>query len=220
MKKIDCRGFCKSDVSDASGCDIPQAALAEIVGALKHGDVIVYPSDTIYCLGADIYDEQAIKKVFMIKKRPFDMPISVCVQNAKAASAVGFINKTARKLLDAFTPGPLIVLVDKREDVPDLLTAGSTTVGIRIPDFPLALKILEEFGPITSASANIHSRKNAVTVNTCIKDFGDRVSLYLDSGKTRYGMQSTIVDATDDDIRVVREGPIENRRIEDFLATV
>lgn len=199
---------------------MPPAVLAEVVDALKRGEIIAYPSDTIYCLGTDIYDEQAIKKVFMLKKRPFDMPISVCVQNAKAASAVGFINRTARRLIDEFTPGPLIVLVDKREDVPDLLTAGSRTVGIRIPAFPLTLKILEEFGPITSASANIHSKKNAVTIDSCVRDFGSKVSIYLDSGKTRYGTQSTIVDATDDDIRVVREGPIESRKIEAFLATV
>ncbi len=217
MKRIDCRGFCKQG-GDARECDVPPEVLSEIVGTLRRGEVMAYPSDTIYCLGADIYDEQAIKKVFMLKKRPFDMPLSVCVQNAKAASAIGFIDKTARKLMDRFTPGPLIVLVDKREDVPDLLTAGSRTVGIRIPALPLTLRILEEFGPITSASANIHSKKNAVTSGECVKTFGNAVSLYLVGGRTRYGMQSTIVDATGDDVRVVRDGPIGRKTIEEFLA--
>ncbi len=220
MKKIDCRRYCKPEGKNASESDIPPAILAEIVDTLKRGEVVVYPSDTIYSLGADIYDEQAIKKVFMLKKRPFDMPISVCVHNAKAASEIGFIDRTARKLMDEFTPGPLIVLVDKREDVPDLLTAGSRTVGIRIPAYPLALKMLEASGPVTSASANIHSKKGALTVDTCIKDFGRGVSIYLDCGKTKYGVQSTIVDATSDDITVVREGPIARKTIEDFLATV
>ncbi len=201
-------------------CTLPADILGEILGALRSGQLIVYPSDTIYCIGADIYDEQSVKKVFMAKNRPFDMPVSVCVPNPKVASEVGYIDRIARKLMDEFMPGPLIMLVDKKEDVPDLLTAGTNTVGIRIPSHPLPLRIMEEFGPLTSASANLHSKQSPVTVESCRKDLGSKISIYLDCGRTKYGVQSTIVDATGGSLKVVREGPIERSRIEEFLTKI
>jgi L-threonylcarbamoyladenylate synthase len=220
LKQIDCSGYCEFEDDQPVKCNIPSDTLREIVDTLHGGNLIVYPSDTIYCIGADIYDEQSVKKVFMAKKRPFDMPISVCVPNFKSALEVGYIDRTARMIMEKFMPGPLIILVDKKEDVPDLLTAGTNTVGIRIPAHPLALNIMEEFGPITSASANLHSKRSPVTIDICKKDLSSKISIYLDCGRTKYGVQSTIVDATGDTLKVVREGPIRRSKIEEFLTTI
>jgi L-threonylcarbamoyladenylate synthase len=220
LKQIDCSGYCEFEDGQPVKCNIPSDTLSEIVDALHGGNLIVYPSDTIYCIGADIYDEQSVKKVFMAKRRPFDMPISVCVPDFKSAQEVGYIDRTARRIMEEFMPGPLIILVDKKEDVPDLLTAGSNTVGIRIPAHPIALKIMEEFGPITSASANLHSKKAPATIEPCRKDLSSKISIYLNCGRTKHGIQSTIVDATGDTLKIVREGPIKRSKIEEFLTSM
>lgn len=220
LRKIDCRKYYQFEEGKPGSGSLPGKVLEEIRNAVSNGQLIVYPSDTIYCIGADIYDEQSVKKVYMAKKRPFDMALSVSVLDEQMAGRIARLNKAARILIKELMPGPLIILVEKREDVPDLLTAGSSTVGLRMPDHPVVREILSECGPLTSASANKHSSSNPVMIEQCMKELGDSVSLYLDFGKNASSVQSTIVDTTDDTFPIVRKGPVSEERILEALASI
>ncbi|MEM3851626.1 MAG: L-threonylcarbamoyladenylate synthase [Methanomassiliicoccales archaeon] len=215
---MDVRKYCTFNGNKVVSCRLPEQLMEEIGSVLKDGGMVVYPTDTIYCIGTDIFDEHSVKRVFMMKQRPFDMPISVCVGSRQMANRIANLNRAARKLIEELMPGPLIILAEKKGDVPDLLTAGTATVGIRIPDHPLARGLLENYGPMTSASANKHSKPDPSTVDQAMKDLGDAIDIYIDCGKTLYGQQSTIVDTTDESYPIVRKGPIPEEKIREVLS--
>ncbi len=220
LNKVDCKQYCEFEGHEPKSCSIPEKLLSEIKRRLTEGELIVYPTDTIYTIGSDIFDEQAVKKVYMAKKRPFDMPLSVSVLDEKMASRIAHLNKAARLLIKELMPGPLIILAEKTGDVPDLLTAGGSTVGFRMPNHPIAREIIKAYGPLTSASANKHSSSNPVSIEQCMKELGQDVSMYLDCGRNHVGVQSTIVDTTDDTFPIVRKGPVPEERILEVLASI
>lgn len=220
LKKIDCKKYCEFDRTKIKSSNLPQKLMSEVNHVLSDGELIVYPTDTIYCIGADIFDEQAVKKVYMAKNRPFDMPLSVSVLDEKMASRIAHLNSAAKLLMKELMPGPLIILAEKNGNVPDLLTAGAGTVGIRMPDHPVAREVIESFGPLTSASANLHASSDPVKLDQCMKELGSSVSLYMECGKSPLGRQSTIVDTTDDTFPVVRSGPIPEERILEVLGSI
>ncbi|HSV42145.1 MAG TPA: L-threonylcarbamoyladenylate synthase [Methanomassiliicoccales archaeon] len=198
-------------------CDISEEMMEHIISELHSGRLIVYPTETLYGLGADPFDEAAVKRVFMAKKRPFDMPLSIAVSNMTMLNELAILDDRARKLADAFLPGPLTLLLQKKSIVPDIVTSASLEVGIRMPDHPLALRIIEEFGPIISTSANLHSHPNPYEVNLAVKDLGEAVSIYLDCGVTKYAKPSTIVQLVEGEVEVIRPGAIPIEKVEAVL---
>ena len=114
------------------------------INALKNGKVIVYPTDTLYGLGADIYNVDAVRKVFEIKKRPDIMPLSIAVNNYKEVKNIAFVNTTAENLINTFLPGKLTLILKKKTTISDIITAGLKKVAIRIPDNKTALEILSK----------------------------------------------------------------------------
>lgn len=184
---------------------------------LSKGNLIVYPTETVYGIGSDIYDEVAIKNLFLVKKRPFDMALSVAVSDKQMMEKIAVLDENAEKLVKAFMPGPLTLIVPKQPGVSDMLTAMSQKVGIRIPDHPMALEIVKRHGPIVATSANIHSKPDAVTIEQASEDFGDLVNLYIDAGKSPTGRPSTIVWLMDGQIEIVRQGDISVDQIEEVL---
>lgn len=219
MKRLDFKRYCTFNNERVVNCSPPAELIDEISSTVRDGGLIVYPTDTIYCIGADIFDEHAVKKVFTAKQRPFDMPLAVSVSSRKMAMQIANLNRVARKLMESLMPGPLIILAEKKGDVPDLLTAGGSTVGLRIPDHPLARTIIDACGPITSASANRHSKPEPSTVEQPFEEFGKEIDIYIDCGRTLYGRQSTIVDTTDANCPVVRKGPVNEERIREVLSS-
>ncbi len=213
MKVIKCanhKGVCKS-------CDLSEKEVDEIVAVLKEGELIVYPTDTLYGIGADPFNENSVKKVFLAKNRPFDMPLSIAVSNEKMMESVAVLNDNARKLIRKFLPGALTILLTRKPTIPDILTSGSHQVGIRIPDHPLAIRIIDRFGPVTSTSANLHSHKDPTDARIPIKDLEGSVKICVDCGKTTKAEPSTIVDVSDGDVEVIRKGAISQEEIEDAL---
>lgn len=184
---------------------------------LSLGKLIVYPTDTVYGIGADIFNESAVKNLYLAKKRPFDMPLSVAVADRKMMDSVAELNENADKLIDAFLPGPLTIIIKKRPEVPDILTSSSQKIGIRIPDHPLATDICRRFGPIVATSANTHAKPDAVNIDMALDAFGDKVSTYIDAGPSPSGMPSTIVWLKDNEYEVIRQGHITEQMIEDVL---
>lgn len=207
MRTIKCK---KEGCADAAQID-------EVVEEILNGDLIVYPTETVYGIGACIYNETAVKKLYMAKNRPFDMPLSVAVADRKMAELIAEVDERAGKLIDAFLPGPLTIIIKKKDGVPDIVTSMSEKVGIRIPDHPIALSLIRKTGPIVATSANLHSHPDAVTVDEAERDLKDNVSTYIDCGPCTLGKPSTIIWLMGDNMEIVRQGAITKDQIEAVL---
>jgi len=158
------------------------------------GGVIVYPTETVYGLGANALDEQAVMRVFQIKKRPLSKPIFLAVSNFDMLMNVAEVSRDDLDLLEQLLPGPVSVLVRKKPIVPDILTAGSPLLGIRYPDHETALRIIDLAGPITSTSANRTGAQPPTSAASVSPDIRDRVDAVVDGGKCRYAQPSTLLD--------------------------
>ncbi len=158
------------------------------------GGVIVYPTETVYGLGANALDEQAVMRVFQIKKRTLSQPIFLAVSSFEMLNKVAEIEKDDLAILKQLLPGPVSVLVKKKSLVPDILTAGSEYVGIRYPDHETALRIIDLAGPITSTSANKTGSPSPISAETVSPEIQDRVDAVVDGGKCRYSQPSTLLD--------------------------
>jgi len=192
-------------------------AIDEAAKEIAAGNLIVYPTETVYGIGADIFNESAVKKLFLAKKRPFDMALSVGVSDRKMMESIAILDENADKLIKAFLPGPLTIIIEKKPDVPDLVTSMSKKVGIRIPDHPVAIEIIKKTGPIVATSANAHSHPDATDIDSAVNDLGDAVNLYVDSGPSRLKKPSTIVWIMNGQVEIVRQGAITIRDIEEVL---
>jgi L-threonylcarbamoyladenylate synthase len=189
-----------------------------IAKIIKGGGLVVYPTDTLYGLGADPFNDSAVKKVFISKNRPFDMPLSVAVADVRMMESIAVLNDQAKKLVSRFLPGPLTIILTKKPSISDLLSSGENQIGIRIPDHPFALRLIRKVGPITTTSANLHSHPEPVTVEMAKKDLGNAVDLYVDCGETRHKLGSTIVDVSEGDVEIVRSGVIPKEEIFNALS--
>lgn len=208
MKTVKCNG---------QGRGISKEDMDSVVEEVISGELIVYPTETVYGIGACIYNETAVKKLYMAKNRPFDMPLSVAVSDKEMMRTIAELDERAEKLVDAFLPGPLTIIIKKKAEVPDIVTSMSEKVGIRMPDHPLALEIIRKTGPIVATSANLHSHPDAVNVKEAISDLSDHVSTYIDCGPCTLGKPSTIVWIMGEDMEIVRQGAITKEQIEDVL---
>ena len=206
----------KCDYSNGFG-DQCEEAVKEAAEAISAGKLVVYPTETVYGIGADIYNETAVKNLYLTKKRPFDMPLSVAVSDIKMLEKVAVLNENADKLAKAFFPGPLTIIVKKQPSVPDIVTSSSQKVGIRIPDNRFALELIKRTGPIITTSANLHSHPDAINVDAAIKDFDSAVDVYIDAGACNLGKPSTIVWLMDDQFEIIRQGAISEKQIMEVL---
>jgi len=208
---------CTNRKNGCKKCDLSEKDMDEIVAALKSGELVVYPTDTLYGVGADPFNESSVKKVYIAKNRPFDMPLSIAVSNEKMMESISVLNDNARKLIRKFLPGPLTIMLTKKPNLPDILTSGSNQIGIRIPDHPFAIRLIDKFGPITSTSANLHSHPDPVEASVAQKDLKGHIGIFVDCGKTKFEEPSTIVDVSEGLAEVIRKGVISQEQIENAL---
>jgi L-threonylcarbamoyladenylate synthase len=191
--------------------------LSKAITALLNGKVIVYPTDTLYGLGADIYNDDAVRKIFEIKKRPNSIPLPVAVSDFDELKKIAFVDDKTQHLAESFLPGKLTLILNKKDCVPDVVTSKLDKVAVRIPDNKIALELLSKFGPLTVTSANIHGTKTPGIISDISMQFkDDDVAVYLDIGELD-GQPSTIVDMTEKKIKIVREGAISKRDILDAI---
>jgi len=178
--------------------DLDQAA-----AAIADGKLVIYPTETVYGLAADALDADAVERVFDVKGRDRSKPVSLAVPSVDAA--LDYTEPSERELafMREFLPGPVTVLVARREMVPDVLTAGRERVGVRVPDHDRALELAERAGPITSTSANVSGEPSALEIEEIGASVRDTVAVVLDGGRTA-GTESTVVDVSAGEI--VREG--------------
>lgn len=192
-------------------------AIEKAAEDIRSGNLVVYPTDTVYGIGANPFDQVAVKKLFLAKNRPFDMPLTLAVADKDMVEQIAIMTKPVEKLIDAFLPGPLTIITNKNPNVPDMVTSMSFKVGIRIPEDPVALELIKRTGPIIATSANLHSQPDATSVDDAQAAFGDKVSTYLDKGVSGTGRPSTIVWISDNKIEIIRQGDITKKQIEDAL---
>lgn len=214
MKQLNCPKKGK----ECKECVLDNAEIDNLVKVVKGGGLVVYPTDTLYGLGADPFNDSAVKKVFILKNRPFDMPLSVAVSDVRMLESIAVLNEPAKRLISRFLPGPLTIILTKKPSISDLLSSGDNQVGIRIPNHPFALRLIKKAGPLTTTSANLHSHPEPVTVEMAKKDLGSSVDMYVDCGETKHRLGSTIVDVSEGEVEIVRAGVISKEEILNALS--
>jgi len=183
--------------------------VSKAVQVLKQGKVIAYPTETVYSLGADIFNDQAVGKVFDLKGRDYTKPLLVAVSDFEMLEQLVDVGKGDLILLKKLLPGPVAVLLPKKQKVTDLVTANSSKVGIRMPDNDLAREIIKEFGPITSTSVNLAGKEPV----TRAEDIDLPVD-YIIKGECEYCESSTLVDL--ETKKILRKG-IDYKKVQDIL---
>ncbi len=196
-----------------------ERSIATAAAVIKNGGLVVFPTETVYGLGANALDKQAVKKIFAAKRRPVDNPLIVHIASyadlIKLAYRPSFC---ARKLAKKFWPGPLTLVLRKKRLIPDVVTAGGPTVAVRIPKHLVALALIKKAGvPIAAPSANLAGRPSATSAADVLEDLKGKVDLILDAGQTRIGMESTVVDVSENHPIILRPGGITKETLEDFL---
>lgn len=189
---------------------------SEVVAAIKQGKVIVYPTDTLYGLGADIFNPDAVRMVFAVKHRPLTTPLSIALSSVDDIDTIARIPEYAKSLIATFLPGSLTIILPKREHIPNIV-GKDAAIAIRVPNHSLAQHLLSACGPLTATSANIHGQHTPSTIAELKKQFGDTIAQYVDGG-TLVGKSSTIVDLTTAQPKILREGTTSTQAILDVIS--
>jgi L-threonylcarbamoyladenylate synthase len=199
----------------------PQA-IAQAAQVLRAGGLVAFPTETVYGLGANAFDAAAVGRIFAAKGRPDYNPVIVHVADAAAARQVTAAwPALAERAANAFWPGPLTLVLPRQHDVPDIVTAGLATVGVRVPAHPVALALIRACGvPIAAPSANLFTRVSPTTAEHVTRALGDRADLILDGGATPYGIESTVLDLTGQRPRLLRPGAIALDELEAVLGPI
>ena len=179
-------------------------------GVVQRGGIIVYPTDTVYGLGANALRAECVERLFKIKKRPSSKPVPVMIKDIAMAQEIAFLNSRKEKILEAVWPGPITVVVEKRNVLPDNLTAGQKTIGLRIPNHLFTRLLMEKINfPLTTTSANLSGEKPMTDSTELIylfkKNF-PRPDLILDCGQLPDSLPSTVLDITGKQVKILRVG--------------
>ena len=176
---------------------------------LKKGGVVIFPTETVYGIGANAFNAEAVRKIFEAKKRPFDNPLIVHVSSPNLVCEIAETNFLAEKLIKKFWPGPLTIILKKKSKIPSEVSAGLESVAIRMPKNNIALELIRECGfPIAAPSANISGRPSGTRVKDVVSDFDGAVECIIDGGNCEIGLESSILDLTSDVPVLLRPGKI------------
>jgi L-threonylcarbamoyladenylate synthase len=208
-------------VRDNDGPVVTKADITRAVEALRGGGLVAFPTETVYGLGADAANVDALARLYAVKGRPPGHPVIVHVAGSELLDEwAADVPATARRLADALWPGPVTIVVRRAARVPDAVTGGGDTVGVRVPDQPVALALLRAFGGgIAAPSANRFGRVSPTTAEDVRADLGADVDVVLDDGPCAVGIESTIVECTGPEPVILRPGGISRERIGELVGT-
>lgn len=186
---------------------------------IKQGGIVVFPTETVYGIGTNGLNKEAVERLYKIKKRSLNKPISLLVSNFEMIEKIAKnITEVEYRIMKKFFPGPLTIILSKQDIVPNIVTSGGDTVGIRMPEEETSRKLIEYAGvPIAAPSANISGKPSGIDLQEIIKEFGDKVDYYIDGGKSKIGISSTIVKVENNAIKILREGSISKKEIENII---
>lgn len=196
-----------------------------IKNRLINDGVIIYPTDTVYGVGASIDSLKGLCKIYEIKERDFKSPLIALLSKVEYVEKIAVIDEEKKtiieKLANRFWPGALTIILNKKETVPDIIVSGGKTIGVRIPDLKLAQEIIESIGGILpTTSANISGEKTPRSFEELSEEFKKRVDIVVDGGKSPLGMESTILDLTKTFPKILREGAIKKEIIEEVIGKI
>jgi L-threonylcarbamoyladenylate synthase len=178
------------------------------VDILKHGGTVVFPTDTVYGLAALPFNEDFVERLYVVKGRNSTRAIAVLIGDVLDLEKVSFSpSKPAMQLAELFWPGPLTLVLPRHPDLPEVL-APLMTVGVRVPDHPVASSLLGLTGPLAVTSANLSGRENTNSAQEAFDQLRGRVDLIIDGGRSPGGVPSTVVDCTTSELKILRPGPI------------
>ena len=189
------------------------------VEILRSGGIVALPTDTVYGIAVSLDTAGEIERLFHVKHRPLDKGIALLLESAAQAATIGIMGAAATLLADAYWPGGLTLVVARRTGValPDVLTGGAPTIGLRVADHAAPRALAAAVGPLPTTSANVSGRAEAADAAGILEQLGDSIDLILDGGPARGGPASTVVDCSGERPRIVREGSIPARRIGELL---
>jgi tRNA threonylcarbamoyl adenosine modification protein (Sua5/YciO/YrdC/YwlC family) len=210
-----------SYVFDCADPLVRPSALAAAAAAVRSGQLVVLPTDTVYGLGADAFDATAVADLLAAKGRGRDMPLPVLVGSWDTIDGlVTVVSDTARRLIEAFWPGGLTIVVQHAPSLSWDLGDARGTVAIRMPQHPVALELLADTGPMAVSSANISGQPAALTADDARTQLGDTVEVYLDGGPSMVGIASTIVDITAEVPRILRAGAVSADALREVVPNI
>ncbi len=184
--------------------------------AIRAGLLVAFPTETVYGLGADAFNPTAVEKIFKVKMRPESQSLSLMLPDKSFIDKVAEIeNQKVKLLIKKFLPGPLTIVLPKKDSVPDIVTGGKNTVGIRIPANRIALDFLSlAQTPIVAPSANLFGRPSPQRATDVAEQLGDNIDFIIDGGKTDLGVSSTIIEIVNNNFSLLRQGSISVEEIE------
>lgn len=195
--------------------DVP---VSEAAGIIKDGGLVAFPTETVYGLGANALDAEAVQSIFTAKGRPPDNPLIVHIAEKSQVSEIAEVPVAAIPLMDTFWPGPLTLVMRKKENIPPVVTAGLDTVAVRMPAHPAALALIRAAGvPVAAPSANRSGRPSPTTAAHVLEDMDGLIPCILDGGSCRVGIESTVLDVSRHPYAILRPGDVTARMIEDVL---
>jgi L-threonylcarbamoyladenylate synthase len=191
--------------------------LARALELLKKGELVAFPTDTVYGLGALAFNAEAVERIYAAKDRPVEKAISVLIADPSDLTKVALdVSQAAARLAECFWPGALTLVVEKHPDLPESVSARHT-VGMRIPNHPVARALLRFAGPMAVTSANLSGQPSPATAQEVYTQLGGRIALIMDGGITPGGVPSTVVDCTGAEPRILRPGPVSEQKIRAVL---
>lgn len=207
--------------TDLLPADTPAAiehAIRQASQLLEQGSLVAFPTDTVYGLAAAAGNSAAIEKLFLVKGRESNKAIAVLIGDFNALEQVAStINRVAWRLAERFWPGSLTLVVPRHASLPGILSP-QPTIGVRMPDHPLALSLLKRTGPLAVTSANRSGQADAITAQQVLAQLGGQIPVIIDGGQTPGGKPSTVVDCTLPEPAILRQGPVSFQELQDALA--
>lgn len=188
----------------------------EICDVIQKGGIVAFPTETVYGVGIHFDDEEALERLMEAKNRDYSKAITLMVADKKDISQYAYISPQAQKMIDQFMPGMITLIFKKKESVRDIMTNGKLTIGIRIPDSEFVLSLLKKVGPMLVTSANLSQHPNTTSTQEVLNQLEGRIDLVVD-GKTSDNIASTVVDVSQDEIKILRAGKITKEQIEEAI---
>jgi L-threonylcarbamoyladenylate synthase len=196
-------------------------AIEEAVGVIKRGGTIIYPTDTVYGLGCDATNGEAVKKVFKIKKRPEDKPVPILISDLEMVKQLAYFDKKTKKILLSIWPGPVTALLEKKSVLPELVSAGKQTIALRIPDYKITHYIVAKCGaPLVATSANITGQPPSNKISEVLAQFENsayKPDLVLDAGDLKFAEPSTILDLSKSKPMITRVGAVNKKKLFEII---
>ena len=195
-----------------------QRTLNRAASIIKSGGLVVFPTETVYGLGANVFDEEALKKIFIAKGRPSDNPIIVHIATVEQLQELtDNISSLEQKLIDTFWPGPLTIIFKKRKNISKVVSGGLPTIAVRMPSHPFARDLILVAGvPIAAPSANISGRPSGTIGEHIFVDLEGRVNMIINAGSSDIGLESTVVRVNKNNISILRPGAVTHEMLEKF----